>query len=619
MKKPEPAGQQELGRHGQEAALLLQRALPLLILGVLLPALLLRLRDLPVRSLEYDEIWTLEHYVRAASARAVLTDVATPNNHTLHSLAVRWTTQAFGVSFLTLRLPACLAGLGLLVTVTALAWVLFADRWLALLALALCAFHGGVVYYSQCARGYSLQLLLIAGFALIQILLEQRRLAESVAAPALALIALAAVVLLPTSLFYLVPLALCHGFWLWQQQPRRSLAALRRLCRRRAGTVAGYAVALLLVTAWLLWMMPQLQAAQAAFGVRITGAVPWLRFCARTMIRLCPWPLLVLAAAAVIRPGSRALAAAAALGVFFPLAASAVVGSGPTRVYLPVLLFVWPAALAGVAGIAERLSPWLSRRFAAVAMSVSVMAVLGVRAPAAVAAWTPPDWPAIYDAVEAMCGSDTVVAYPAGASLVIAFHRAPRAWQQHGERAWQGDARLVQVGFGNALSAVKPTSGAEVTLPFSEPDATASFPDVLGVPLGVYALRPLGGVVPAGEPATYLCVLRATSPSVRVELRAAIGLGRPGADWLLMNPFLQAAGGRDTPSRDRNVQLFCARAPELSEMAMARLQKRYPAAVVFRRIESRARVAVPGAGSRQTSHQSAAPVRAPDPEPFGKT
>ena len=57
----------------------------------------------------YDEAYTYIHFAGKPASR-ILQDYHVPNNHILHSLAVRGTTLWFGNSEFAIRLPALVGG-----------------------------------------------------------------------------------------------------------------------------------------------------------------------------------------------------------------------------------------------------------------------------------------------------------------------------------------------------------------------------------------------------------------------------------------------------------------------------------------------------------------------------
>ena len=72
----------------------------------------LRLMNIQSQSPEYDEIWTVQHYVNVPVGR-ILSDVATPNNHVLNSLGIKFFSSFVPHTVLAMRLPALLAFAGL--------------------------------------------------------------------------------------------------------------------------------------------------------------------------------------------------------------------------------------------------------------------------------------------------------------------------------------------------------------------------------------------------------------------------------------------------------------------------------------------------------------------------
>ena len=76
---------------------------------VILIGLLLRCAGFSA-GLEYDEIWTFQHY-SSGSLHKIFTDLATPNNHPLNSLLIKWSACFFSSPAVVLRLSAFLAGI----------------------------------------------------------------------------------------------------------------------------------------------------------------------------------------------------------------------------------------------------------------------------------------------------------------------------------------------------------------------------------------------------------------------------------------------------------------------------------------------------------------------------
>lgn len=89
------------------------------------------------------------------SFAGILTDFSLPSNHVLHTLLVKITAGTFGLSTLTMRLPAFFAGVLALPLFYMLTRSLF-NRYIALMALAMVAACPPLIEVSALALGYSL-------------------------------------------------------------------------------------------------------------------------------------------------------------------------------------------------------------------------------------------------------------------------------------------------------------------------------------------------------------------------------------------------------------------------------------------------------------------------------
>jgi hypothetical protein len=102
----------------------------------------------------YDEAFTINEFVRHGPAFFLLRYTAA-NNHVFHTLLVWIVRVAAGDRLWALRLPAFIAGIGVLVATYALARRL-GDETTALVATALAAAASPLVEYSSQARGYTI-------------------------------------------------------------------------------------------------------------------------------------------------------------------------------------------------------------------------------------------------------------------------------------------------------------------------------------------------------------------------------------------------------------------------------------------------------------------------------
>ncbi|HYC50417.1 MAG TPA: glycosyltransferase family 39 protein [Gemmatimonadaceae bacterium] len=102
----------------------------------------------------YDEAVTYMYFARLDWADALST-YTYPNNHLFHTALAKASVSIFGLSPVTLRLPAFLAGIALPLSTYAMARALYGART-ALLASGFVAASGALILYSTNARGYTM-------------------------------------------------------------------------------------------------------------------------------------------------------------------------------------------------------------------------------------------------------------------------------------------------------------------------------------------------------------------------------------------------------------------------------------------------------------------------------
>ena len=117
------------------------------------------------RGPEYDELWTLEHYVHLPVHR-IVTDVATPNNHVWNSLGIKLVHALIGFSLPAARIPALLGFCALAAFVWRLAFRMIRFPAVRGLFLTMVFFNGALLHYAETARGYSWQCAAVAGMVL---------------------------------------------------------------------------------------------------------------------------------------------------------------------------------------------------------------------------------------------------------------------------------------------------------------------------------------------------------------------------------------------------------------------------------------------------------------------
>lgn len=306
----------------------------ILFYAILLAALVMRLMMF-LGPLEFDEIWSLGYVDKPVGT--ILTDLATPNNHPLNSLFMKMWLSCPEIAALPqlTRLHSLVFGMFSVALTGMLALGLFRSRAAALLSMVFIAFDAAAVYYSDQARGYSTQLFFLLCFAnglvwsgRLRKFLPWKYLPEA----AIVLGALGAVLSVPTAPIFLGAMVIAG-----------------KLCRRKipeSSVLIAVGVAAALVAGYLGINQAALREAQEKFGTRFTDFSQWLGFLFMILqdffaLAVVPF-LLVLLATDRKRGMLLGLCALVIVGSCAPLlpGMKALVGAGPSRVYLPICVLV---------------------------------------------------------------------------------------------------------------------------------------------------------------------------------------------------------------------------------------------------------------------------------------
>lgn len=291
--------------------------------------------------LEYDEIWTFQHY-SSGSLHKIFTDLATPNNHPLNSLLIKWSACFFSSPAIVLRLSAFLAGIATICLSGLLAGVLFRSRMTALAAMTFAAFNAGLILYSNTGRGYSLQVMLILLYGLCVGLYALTRRRGYLAG--IFLTGVCSILTLPTSVLWLFPLSLAHCVY----EVKRNGAAWKKYLPE----FLTYLLTGGCVLFWLLYNYSAWKAGQS-FGQSVDSLSFFVKFMAKTLYQCGGVCLLTAALAglgfALWKKKNRFLLISLWWIVLFPLFGALFTKTGPPRVYLASVPFLMAAAGFGAA------------------------------------------------------------------------------------------------------------------------------------------------------------------------------------------------------------------------------------------------------------------------------
>jgi hypothetical protein len=107
------------------------------------------------QSISIDEAYTYDHFVSKSFADMMTADYDA-NNHVLYTMLAQLSVQWFGLSELSMRIPALLGGLIFFIALFLLTRLLFPAGWIRLLILCLVSLNPFVLDFLCVGRGYGL-------------------------------------------------------------------------------------------------------------------------------------------------------------------------------------------------------------------------------------------------------------------------------------------------------------------------------------------------------------------------------------------------------------------------------------------------------------------------------
>ena len=309
----------------------------------------LRIMNIQTQSPEYDEIWTVQHYVNVPVGR-ILSDVATPNNHVLNSLGIKFFSSFISNTVLAMRLPALLAFAGLFFLLLRAALKLYANPAARGALLGAVLLDGMILHYAETARGYSLQVFFVFGLLYALLSYPQEEGKKRVFPALMWLIcAVGACLSVSSGVIYV---AVLTGLWSVLNVPFRSKPAdIWRTFRPL------FFSGLLWTAFVLIWYggnYSKFAQGRANFGESFTSIGQYLLYCGNILWSTgLLWPVLILLAGLIFfrRMASSRIFALCLGSVLMVLISAMFTKGGPPRVYLPLV----PVAMFGAAAVLDQL------------------------------------------------------------------------------------------------------------------------------------------------------------------------------------------------------------------------------------------------------------------------
>jgi len=379
------------------------------------------------RGPDYDELWTLEHFVPQSVTR-ILTDVATPNNHVWNTLGIKLVFQATGFSLAAARLPA-LTGyflLGILVFYAAFRLLRSVPARVLFPAAVLC--DGYLRYYAETARGYSWQCACVLGMVLALTHLADHPQSRRAAG---AWLLCATVGSLAVSSGVLYAFALTSA-WVLLAKPLTGTSAER--FRRFRTLFAAGAVYTLFVLLWYGLQFQKFAKGRAEFGTALDHAAAIAGFFRAALWETdLVWYLPVVLAGVVFcrktPAGKFALWLAASFAIM--LAAGFAAHGGPARVYLG---WIAPMALAAAMTVDEPLSRHALPKAAERLLPVLIVLAAALYSQHRKNLITPPDFAQLFGEIQRSVPTSTLILWPAGDTYILHKLFPEEAPRDHADR-----------------------------------------------------------------------------------------------------------------------------------------------------------------------------------------
>lgn len=330
----------------------------LLMIFFLLFSLYFRWIFLNIRTLEYDELYTVANFVPLTFSK-IFTEVATPNNHMLHTFFVKLFHQpSAGYSLLYIRLCAAISGL-----LTILLFLPFRKNfhnlYAAFFAMFLFTLNGAHIHYSQTARGYTLLtfFLLLTIFSLwgydknLEEKDEKRRRKNTILYALLYFFS-ACMTSVSISIGVLFAFAASFSFLIFYIPWKKLRQGFSLAIKKYFPLCLTFTASSIFILSYFLPNLAQFTKGKNDFGMSINSIERFVNFFYDTFFENDLFYPLCLALCGLCFPGKQRkkiffLLFAGFLVLFITLLTT----FGPPRVYLPLLAFLLPAAGMGAGEI----------------------------------------------------------------------------------------------------------------------------------------------------------------------------------------------------------------------------------------------------------------------------
>lgn len=430
--------------------------------GIILFALFIRLYGL-CRGWTYDEIWGLTSWMKC-SDWTILNMLDYQNNHPLNTVFMKYANMFFGINCFAIRFHDFLAGVLLVPAVYMLAVVWTRNKYVALLSSVFAAAHGGLIYYSQVARGYSLETFLVTVFCLLTVLWIRNadklsRAKRCAIALGMVISMIAACNTLCTAILFIAPVMFYHLYFLIikyfsnKETLRRKTA---KLIQGNPELIAAWAI--ITSFAVLLYIVNYhkfASAVPAAGGAAVNSFSTFIIFLKTLFAKLIPYWILIPGIFAILKPRFRTVIILLLMLCLAAFSSAFFAKGGPARAYLPLVPFF---CISGGCGFYVILKLFLKNQYSRIIKNTVLLAICATCALTAGSnadKWAEPDCKRDFKTI-AQIPANCLVAYPACYTLPLAFNNKPAVYKDNFSRInnCSDGSRLLTSGTSNGQISV---------------------------------------------------------------------------------------------------------------------------------------------------------------------
>ena len=382
--------------------------LNLILILCIAAGFLLRITDLNIRSLEYDEIWTLKNYIKC-SFFEIFTNLETPNNHPLPTWLTKTLCSFAGYENWALRLSAFLSGVGLMLLIWWYGCRNLYSKYAKIVLIALTAFSPYLIHYSNTARGYSMQALFV--FVMVILLFSYAQKPSICKALGVFISAAAVLFTVYSGLIFVCAASGAYmlTFFDWQNW--------RKEFKKNLFLFAAAADFSIIAALWLGLNWEKIAKAQQ-FGTEINSFVQFFQSAGHLIYDLgLLLPAAIIVIALILHPKDKIVRFGMLFAVFTFLSIL-VTRCGPERVYMPMIAVVILCAARGFEIVAARFYKIKYFELALAVLACLPLAFVSTE----IARISPPDWYYFVSQIEKNTPEECYVVYPAGDTYPILFN-----------------------------------------------------------------------------------------------------------------------------------------------------------------------------------------------------